>query len=371
MAKLIKTHKNIGRHGKNIEQTGEPQTDMFFQEPLLDHTRDYVVAISELSIPLGEEPMLSNINSDKNRTLGYIRRKSVGGTVGDALSVLPVPYATLRTDRRLCNSPSDLCNRVSNFFYTFWKLYSQNASAQLGAIVGGHDDNSVKAHFTTSGVVTISATRLWWNNFYFELTPYGVEILGFDKTRLVSSKYLQFSLALDASVSSTDMLENNVFISNAPLDAVKAQKLETLSDHSIFRYAEHRLRVEIDADLSIPSNILIENGNQKMHYNIGSYAISHEYTGEITILSTNVLSSVIKLQTPIYIGNTVVKSKVDPTSDWYTIASSANVQNMRLTVIVLRREWNRVSEKWELVRSKLKMDPKAMWSATLKFVQTF
>ena len=350
----------------NIEQTGEPQTDMFFQEPLLDHTRDYVVAISELSIPLGEEPMLSNIDSDKNRTLGYIRRKSDGGTVDD------VPYATLRTDRRLCNSPSDLCNRVSNFFYTFWKLYSQNATAQLDAIVKGHNDNSVIAHFTTSGVVTVSATRLWWNNFYFELTPYGIEILGFDKTRLVSGKYLQFSLALDNTVSSTNMLDNNdQFIFNTPANAIKAQKLETLSDHSIFRYAEHRLRVEIDADLSIPSNILIENGNQKMHYNIGSYAISHEYTGEITISNDNILSSEIKLQTPIYIGNTVVKSKVDPTSDWYTIVSSANVQNMRLTVIVLRREWNRVSEKWELVRSKLKMDPKAMWSATLKFVQTF
>ena len=230
----------------------------------------------------------------------------------------------------------------------------------------------MSARFTASGIITISATRLWWNSFYFELTPYGIEILGFDKSRLANDKYVQFSLAADASHSSTDLLdENDVFIFNAPQDAVKGTFLETLSDHSIFRYAEHRLRVEVDADLSIPSNILIENGKQKMHYNIGSYAISHEYFGEITIANNFTVLDEIKLQSPIFIGNTVVKSKTDPTTDWYTIVSSSNVQNMRLTVIVLRREWNRISEKWKLVRSKLKMDPKAMWSCTLKFVQTF
>ena len=362
----------------NIEQTGEPQTDMFFQEPLLDHTRDYVVAISELSIPLGEEPMLSNIDSDKNKTLGYIRRKSDGGTVDDVLSELAVPYATLRTDRRLCNSPADLCGVVSNFLSTFWKTYVQAATGQLSAIVAGDVASTVKAHFTTSGIITISATRLWWNSFYLELTPYGVEILGFDKSRLVDSKYLQFSLTVDengAETNITDSLklldENDLFIHNPPSNATKGNFIETLSDHSIFRYAEHRLRVEIDADLSIPSNIMIENGKQKMHYNIGSYAISHEYSGEITISSNNLLATQIKLKTPIYIGNTIVKSKIDPTTDWYSIVSSANVQNMRLTIIVLRREWNRVKEKWELVRSKLKMDPKATWTGTLKFVQTF
>ena len=302
MSSVIVNKTGLDLVDLNIEQTGEPQTDMFFQEPLLDHTRDYVVALSELSIPLGEEPMLSNVESDKNRKLGYIRRKSSGGTIDDALSVLAVSYATLRTDRRLCNSPADLAGRVSKFFYTFWRAYSQAATADLSLITKAHDDNQVSVRYTASGIVTLYATRLWWNSFYFELTPYGIEILGFDKSRLVNGKYLQFSLAADASNSSTDLLdENGEFIFNAPLDAVKRQHLEFYSDHSIFRYAEHRLRVEIDADLSIPSNILIENGKQKMHYNIGSYAISHEYFGEISVNHKNLLHDDVRLQTPIFI----------------------------------------------------------------------
>ena len=359
----------------NIEQTGDATTDMFFQEPLLDHTRDYVVAISELSVPLGEEPMLSNIESDKNKTLGYIRRKSIGGTVGDANSILALAYATLRTDRRLCNSPADLCQIVSKFFYTFWRLYGQNATNEFQLIRVGHTDNLVQAYFTCSGIVTIAATKLWWNNFYFEFTPYGIEILGFNKSRLAKvgdTYYLQYSFSDVHGSSFAEMISNGEFIMKDPLPADEIPyRVEQLSDHSIFRYAEHRLRIEVDADLSIPSNILIENGKQKMHYNIGSYAIAHEYSGEITISSNNLLSSNIKLQTPIYIGNTVVKSKIHPNTDWYTVVSSANVQNMRLNIIVLRREWNRVSNKWELVRSKLNIDPKAAWTATLKFVQTF
>jgi hypothetical protein len=33
-----------------IQQKGSAVTDMFFQEPVLDATRDYVVGVSELSI---------------------------------------------------------------------------------------------------------------------------------------------------------------------------------------------------------------------------------------------------------------------------------------------------------------------------------
>ena len=42
-----------------VEHTGEARTDMFFQEPVLDAERDYVLGVSELSVPLSHEPMIS------------------------------------------------------------------------------------------------------------------------------------------------------------------------------------------------------------------------------------------------------------------------------------------------------------------------
>ena len=68
-----------------VEQTGEAQTDMFFQEPVLDFTRDYVVGVSELSIPLGEEPMLTAIKG--NYSLGYIRRRATGANADTILTL--------------------------------------------------------------------------------------------------------------------------------------------------------------------------------------------------------------------------------------------------------------------------------------------
>ena len=48
-----------------VRQKGEASTDMFFQDPILDYTRDYVIGISELQVPLNAEPMFSkNPNND-------------------------------------------------------------------------------------------------------------------------------------------------------------------------------------------------------------------------------------------------------------------------------------------------------------------
>ena len=42
-----------------VRQHDKGTTDMFFQNPVLDYTRDYVMGVSELSVPLAAEPMLS------------------------------------------------------------------------------------------------------------------------------------------------------------------------------------------------------------------------------------------------------------------------------------------------------------------------
>ena len=42
-----------------VREKGKASTDMFFQDPILDYTRDYVVGVSELSVPLNSEPMFS------------------------------------------------------------------------------------------------------------------------------------------------------------------------------------------------------------------------------------------------------------------------------------------------------------------------
>ena len=139
----------------------------------------------------------------------------------------------------------------------------------------------------------------------------------------------------------------------------------------MFRYIESRLRIEVDADLAIASNILVENGQHKLHYNIASYALPQKYEGMCSISNDPLVSTKVSHLTLFYTGNTIVKAKDTPTTDWYKLLSAANVQNMRLHLFVVRRDWDIGNKTWTLSRNQLTMSGGATWFLTMKFVQQF
>ena len=108
-----------------------------------------------------------------------------------------------------------------------------------------------------------------------------------------------------------------------------------------------------------------------MHYNVASYSITHDFTGTIVVDANNTVMLTTVLEAPVFIGNTTIKGKDVPTTDWYKILSAANVQNMRLHVIIVRREWDPVNSKWGITRNKLKIGENESWYCTLKFVESY
>ena len=58
-----------------ISQTGGAETDMFFQEPVLDKKKDYVVGVSELSVPLTSETPLSLTQKNLTDNFLEVRRR--------------------------------------------------------------------------------------------------------------------------------------------------------------------------------------------------------------------------------------------------------------------------------------------------------
>ena len=132
------------------------------------------------------------------------------------------------------------------------------------------------------------------------------------------------------------------------------------------------MRIEVGADLAIPANILVENGKQKMHYNIASFALPNEYKAEIVMnQADDQIQEEVSLITESHVGDTLIKRKTTPVSDWYKLQDSSNLQNMRLHIFVVRRDWNQGENKFTLVRNKLRMSEATSWKLTLKFVQLF
>ena len=131
------------------------------------------------------------------------------------------------------------------------------------------------------------------------------------------------------------------------------------------------MRIELDADLSVPANILLENGLQKVHYNIGSFAFPTDVEQEVGIDGGAPRPNLLMFKSKLLTGKYVVKAKETPTTDWYRLLATANVQNMRLHIFIVRREYNEATGVWSLVRNELTIRDQDYWDATLKFVQTF
>ena len=77
-----------------VSQTGSAETDMFFQEPVLDKKKEYVVGVSELSVPLNDETPLSK--TEQNLKDNFIRLKAKTGVgPGFALHNIAAPQTEI------------------------------------------------------------------------------------------------------------------------------------------------------------------------------------------------------------------------------------------------------------------------------------
>ena len=403
-----------------VEQKGTAQTDIFFQDPVLDYTKEYVLGVSELTVPLGDEPMLTQVPLTEKlltvRRKGYYGVDAGGARVwrgirygevqrAGGVRAAPVhadaPYYNVAPGQSWTNFNGHYrglsIQTASQFFDELNKwavtvnammnaqLAAEHGNANLGNNVGAVPVCELKVLVSPSGRVTFRASANFWNLCYFELSQYGMEIFGtgtpivhYGPNMAVTLGPGVFTVGLNAyDASGKPVIDPNAanFAAHALFvepGNLGAQPLTRACGYSALRYMESRLRIEVDADLSIPANILVENGQQKMHYNIASFALPNSYKSEIVMnQADDQVQEDVCIISESHVGDTLIKSKKEPVSDWYRLTTASNLQNMRLHIFVVRREFNAVKGKFELVRNRLNMSPSTSWKLTLKFVQLF
>ena len=366
-----------------VQQTGNAETDMFFQEPVLDHARDYVVGVSELSIPLSHEPMLTKVTARRDEVFLEFNLKRRGD---DSMVPLNHNDAIIDDNRarfylrdHTIQSAADLVQSLVQYFYSFQQYITDVGND--GEAQGSHAVvYQVQLLASPSGIFKVRANAEFWKDYVIKIgdpiggsSGYAKEIIGY------SQDYIALAWLVGEAAPTTQLSEivAGAVVAWVASDALLVAAQEVQMKYSIFRYAEHRLRVEVDADLAIPNNILVENGVQKMHYNIASFALPQKYEGRITVNASPAVTETVSHLSHLFAGNTIIKGKETPTTDWYTLASAANVQNMRLHIFIVRREWDSSAKNWVLVRNKLTMDDglgnvyNSTWYLTMKFIQTF
>ena len=348
-----------------VRQKGKASTDMFFQNPILDYTRDYVIGVSELQVPLASEPMFS-VNPENDIILRIQARDPLWDVNNVGVNMGP-------------NSMFSLTRNMVSSAGSFFQGLAQFGADWNGRFAGAGNVRSVQFRTTSGGRLRIAGTPDFWINHWIEFSRYGQELLGLER------RFIHFTQdALPGGGNPIEVAEgmltyggltdrgnlNGLFIVQdvVALQAL-GQILEYVSPHEVLSRLEHRMRIEIDADLSVPANILLENEIQKVHYNIGSFAFPTDVEQELSTTAQVATDSFLKER--LLTGPLIVKSKKEPTTDWYRLLATANVQNMRLHIFIVRREYNQVTRKWSLVRNELNIRDQDTWEATLKFVQTF
>ena len=339
-----------------VRQHDKGTTDMFFQNPVLDYTRDYVMAVSELSIPLDAEPMLSA--GEMNDLILAIRQR--GNFDSQDVANVNGPAGFGFTPMNITSFGSFYRRLVD-----FGIQWMGNYGSQLNGV-----DFVIRV--LAEGRVAFVGTPAFWQEFWIELSAYGQELLG------TGTRYIHFTQAVQGGLltqapngltvgglSPNGNIQGNFVLQNNNFANLQ-HSLEWITPGSGLHKLEHRLRVEVDADLSVPANVLMENGVQKVHYNIASYAFPSEVTQRL-----HSTSGEVHFESDMKAGQFVIKSKETPTTDWSRLLATANVQNMRLHVFVVRREFNEHTRSWSLVRNELRVNPGDHWDLTLKFVQTF
>ena len=350
-----------------IENTGSANTDMFFQEPVLDMERDYVLGVSELSVPLSSEPLITGISSLLDESILEFRgkRNALGGAgmLARGGGVIITAQARFKLKEQLVVTPVDIVQHLSNWVYTFETYINSNPA---GAIHNG--GYAIKLLASPSGILRLRGNAQFWQDFAIEVSSFGRELLGYTQEVI---GVVWVAGQPNPSTQLSDLIVNNLYVHSDHANYAGGGAIEVIFQYSAFRYIESRLRVEVDADLAIPANILVENGAHKVHYNIASFALPQKYEGITSISNDPVVSTKVSHLTHFYTGNTVIKAKDTPTTDWYKLLSAANVQNMRLHIFIVRRDWDIGNNTWRLSRNELTMSDNATWFATLKFVQQF
>ena len=362
-----------------VECTGVPQTDMFFQEPVLDHERDYVLGVSEISVPLAGENLITNDPILLQESLLQLKRKRSTGANSQYLprgnqgTVVQSSVAHFKLSERLVSSPADLVYHLTNYIYGI-QVYLNSLRSTINGVAnqgdslrGDNPDYKIDLISTPSGVLRLRANPHFWIDYCFEISDFGRELLGYyDNHSLVG-----IAKPTGQALTYTNLTTggNNTFVASDEAEFLETTMIPFVN--SMFRYVENRLRLEVDADLAIPSNILVENGEHKLHYNIASFAIPHTFMASGTIDHNPVVNAGVLHESHLYVGNVIIKSKETPTTDWYKLMSAANVQNMRLHLIMVRRVWDRDKKTWRLTRDKLIIHKDATWFVTLKFVEQF
>ena len=417
------THFHTNRIGLDevtieLSQSGKSETEVNLRHTLLDDTLDYVFSVDHLQIPLNDCPLFV-----LTEELFRIERRNVGANMSTDLSVLydaggDISQAVYFPQSKFYDI-SAFVEDLNNFCRGFERAYTLRGIAadnmQLHGLDVGYAAAIIDANIAPlnlrvfaaldeediadegyypflsfqlkpDGTLKLNASSDFWNHFYFNFTRTGAELLGYSQ-RIKTFTHVSGAVPPVTTIKHiltytvTDPADPSSLTNELNVGAVPgmlqedgtieygrvSSDISVFSEHSLHQSADNRLKITLETDLPMKSNVQVIDNTETVDRSIAEVYFTKDtksiltYTPDGRLLSSGI-------QNNVYAGDYQFIKKSDRFKSFTKLLTSYELRLLRFYLKIWYRAYDSSTDKWKLLKKELPIAEDRMWNVLLRFV---
>ena len=238
----------------------------------------------------------------------------------------------------------------------------------IGALHGGganvdvtNDTRFVTVQIQPNGCLKLFFSPIFTKHFFLAMTTYGTRVLGLGKDSVVA-----FSTPLTGDVVQGYQA---LTVNNPAVTIVAGETVGTVEypgQHPLERYFDHRIRLEVEAQIGIPPTVVWSTDDrQKISHVISTFPIQMTSQSSVLCNSEGAATDVVHYQSDMLVGDITWRRAEDKISERYLVNNSQYFHNVRLELFIVRKEW--FQDEFRFIRQKMSFTEGESWTAKLRF----
>ena len=224
------------------------------------------------------------------------------------------------------------------------------------------DTKFVTVQLQPNGCIKLFFSPVFTNHFFLLLTSYGTRLLGLGQDGVVAFRYVA---AIETIAQGYTALTNN----NPAITIVGGGTDETVeypATHPLERYFDHRIRLEIEAQIGIPPTVVWSTDErQKISHVIATFPISMTSQSSVVCNSEGAATAEVHFQSDMLVGDITWRRAEDKITERYLVQNSQYFHNVRLELFMVRKHW--VQDEFRFIRETMSFSDGESWTGKLRF----
>lgn len=221
----------------------------------------------------------------------------------------------------------------------------------------------LKFSCTADGSLEIECTPLLLNNFVILMSNYGAALMGLDTTQFQTvGGYNYIAYTEDAVAPFTDPDNNDII-----LDGGNQASHAIATVVPIFQSSDQRVKVSVESDLSMNSNVKIDNQVELRDRDIVSSFFTNKIESQIEFDNDMDIDG-LSIKTQIYNGRYSFVKKTDYQHQWNQLLSSFDLRLLRFYLRITYRDFDEATNTFTLSKKELTIPDNSYWHLVVRFV---